>query len=82
MVAAAIAAAFAAVATAVGGMVKGTAAKNMQVREEQAATVNYERQKTLGVYDLVKNEKQTLIIIIALGFGLLVFIYYMNTKKG
>ena len=81
MIVAAIATVVAAAAGLVGGLVNKGVVKNATIDAGNQSRVDYQRQKTLGVYDLVKNEKQTLLIIIALGMGLLFFIYSMNTKK-
>lgn len=76
-----IAGAIAVIGSLAAGLISKGSNKNAQIDASNQALLDYDRQRTLGIYGLVQNEKQTLLLIIGLGFGLLAFIFYMNKRN-
>jgi LPXTG-motif cell wall-anchored protein len=78
----AIAAVISAVFGFASGIVSGTNAKYLQRQSEYQASIDYERQKNLALYDAYGNEAQTRNIIIAIGIvSIVVMVYLLNKRK-
>jgi hypothetical protein len=65
----------------VGGVVQSSTARVGQIRANNQARVDYERGRTIKIYDAVKAERTTLLVVCGLGMAFIVVIYYFSKKN-
>jgi hypothetical protein len=64
-----------------GKIYEGTNLRYLQRQEEYEAAIDYNRQKTLGIYDAYGNEAKTRTLIIVGGIVAIVLLVYILNKK-